>query len=85
VCVVPLLEKDTIPKGAIYLVIICGALDFASAFFFAVTSSRSPVQLFFPEGLNQTMMFPTGMIPLFLVPYAIFFHGLSWLNFKRFG
>ena len=30
------------------------------------------------------ILFPTGMIPLFLVTYAIFFHVLSWLNYLKF-
>ena len=61
-----------------------GVLDFLSAFFFGFTSSRTPLQLFFPVVPNNVVAFPTGMIPLFLVPYAIFFHTLSALNYARF-
>ncbi len=72
------------PAGAVYLVIAAGVLDFLSAFFFGFGSSETPVQLFFPEIPNQVIVFPTGLIPLFLVPYAIFFHALSWLSYRRF-
>jgi hypothetical protein len=59
--------------------------DFMSAFFFGFTSSEgSPLQLFFPAVTNQLILFPTGMIPLFLVPYAIFFHFLSLFNYLKF-
>jgi hypothetical protein len=32
---------------------------------------------------NQVYLFPTGIIPLFLVPYAITYHMLSFINLKR--
>lgn len=73
------------PAGAVYLVIAVGVLDFLSAFFFGFGSSKTPVQIFFPEVPNNLIMFPTGLIPLFLVPYAIFFHTLSWLSYRKFG
>ena len=72
------------PGWAVYLVIAAGVLDFASAFLFGFGSSETPLQLFFPEIPNQVILFPTGLIPLFLVPYAIFFHTLSWLSYRRF-
>ena len=72
------------PAGAVYLVIAAGVLDFLSAFFFGFGSSETPVQLFFPEVPNQLIVFPTGLIPPFLVPHAIFFHALSWLSYRRF-
>jgi hypothetical protein len=50
-----------------------GMADFLSAFFFGFTSTQGPLQLFFPDVPNRLIMFPTGMITLFLVPYAIFF------------
>lgn len=71
-------------SGAIKLVIVVGVLDFMSAFFFGFTSSETPLQLFFPTIPNNVTVFPTGMIPLFLVPYAIFFHILSALNYYKF-
>ena len=73
-------DAETIPQTAIVLVIALGLVDFLSAFFFGFTSSETPLQLFFPAVPNQVIRFPTGMIPLFLVPYAIFFHTLSALN-----
>lgn len=73
------------PAGAVYLVIAVGVLDFASAFLFGFGSSETPVQIFFPETPNDVILFPTGLIPLFLVPYAIFFHTLSWLSHRKFG
>ena len=73
------------PAGAVYLVIAVGVLDFLSAFFFGFGSSKTPVQVFFPDVPNNVIVFPTGLIPLFLVPYAIFFHTLSWLSYRKFG
>jgi hypothetical protein len=70
-----------IPRGAILLVIGIGMVDFLSAFFFGFTSSVTPLQLFFPTVTNNVIVFPTGMIPLFLVPYAIFFHVMSGLSY----
>ena len=81
-----LIYKDhaRIPTTLIFLVLILGVSDFLSAFFFGFTSSDSSLQLFYPEVENRTLLFPTGMIPLFLVPYAIFFHLLSLLNYLKF-
>lgn len=78
-------EGPFIPGGAVFLVIGLGVADFLSAFFFGFFSSETPLQLFRPAVANNVLMFPTGMIPLFLVPYAIFFHTLSALNHVRFG
>lgn len=69
-----------IPAKAVYLVLVLGITDFALAFFFGITSSNSPVQLFFPDPSSRLIWFPTGMIPLYLVPYSICFHTLSFLN-----
>ena len=71
------------PGGAVALVIILGTADFLSAFIFGFGSSETPVQIFFPEVPNNVIVFPTGMIPLFLVPYAVFFHVLSGLSYWR--
>lgn len=76
-------NAEKIPGGAVALVIVLGAADFLSAFFFGFGSSETPVQIFFPEVPNSVIVFPTGMIPLFLVPYAIFFHVLSALSYAR--
>ena len=72
---------EQIPYSPILFLIAIGLADFISAFFFGFTSSPTPLQLFHPSVPNQIMLFPTGMIPLFLVPYAIFFHTLSALNY----
>jgi len=74
-------KATTIPPVPVFLVIVLGAADFLSAFFFGFTSSETTLQLFFPAVPNNVIVFPTGMIPLFLVPYAIFFHTLSALNY----
>jgi hypothetical protein len=75
--------RPVIPRAAIRLVIGFGIADFLSAFFFGFTSSPGPQQLFHPEVVNNSLLFPTGLIPLFLVPGAIFFHALSWLELRR--
>jgi hypothetical protein len=67
---------EHISGGAVSIVIVVGALDFLSAFFFGFFSSETPFQLLFPAVRNNVVVFPTGMIPLFLVPYSIFFHTL---------
>jgi hypothetical protein len=74
-------DSLSIPGGAVMLVIAVGVADFLSAFFFGFFSSETPFQLFFPAVANNVIVFPTGLIPLFLVPYAIFFHVLSGLNY----
>ena len=76
-------RQPVIPRLAILLVIAFGVADFLSAFFFGFTSSRGPQQLFFPAVANDVSLFPTGLIPHFLVPGAIFFHALSWLELRR--
>ena len=73
-----------IPRVGVFLVVIVGVTDFISAFFFGITSSEGPIQSFHPAVTNNLIRFPTGMIPLFLVPYAIFFHTLSLLNYFKF-
>ena len=77
-------KSERIPKAGIFLVIGLGVADFLSAFFFGITSSEGPFQLFYPAVTNNVGLFPTGMIPLFLVPYAIFFHTLSMLNYLKY-
>lgn len=75
-------NRPSIPEGAVRAVLFLGVADFLSAFFFGFTSSPGPQQLFFGVQ-NNSLLFPTGLIPLFLVPYAIFFHGLSWMQLRR--
>ncbi|MEM7699370.1 MAG: hypothetical protein AAF236_13315 [Verrucomicrobiota bacterium] len=78
-------DGQPIPAKAIHLVGVLGVLDFAGAFFFGFFSSETPLQLFSFENPNQVILFPTGLVPLFLVPYAIFFHTLAWLNLAKHG
>lgn len=77
-------KSARIPKAALFLVFGLGVADFLSAFFFGIFSSEGPQQLFYPAVANNVVLFPTGMIPLYLVPYAIFFHFLSILNYSKF-
>ena len=77
-------KSERIPKAGIFLVIGLGVADFLSAFFLGFTSSEGPFQLFYPAVTNNVGLFPTGMIPLFLVPCEIFFHTLSMLNYLKF-
>ena len=74
--------EKMVPGYPVLFLIGIGMVDFVSAFFFGFTSSPNPFQLFHPDVTNQILLFPTGMIPLFLVPYAIFFHTLSFLNYR---
>lgn len=76
-------NRAELPRSAIVTVLVLGVLDFLGAFFFGFTSSPGPQQLFFPEVTNDLLLFPTGLIPLFLVPYTIFFHTLSWLSLRE--
>ncbi len=72
-----------IPASVVVLVAVVGIADFLSAFFFGFTSSEGPQNLFPQDTPSRLIEFPTGMIPLFLVPYAIFFHTLSLLSLRR--
>jgi hypothetical protein len=76
-------NQPVIPRAAILFVIGVGIADFLSAFFFGFTSSPGPQQVFFPKVVNNSLLFPTGLIPLYLVPCAIFFHTLSLLELRR--
>lgn len=77
-------ETNHLPRAVIFIVFGLGVADFVSAFFFGITSSAGPLQIFHPAITNNLILFPTGMIPLFLVPYAMFFHTLSMLNYVKF-
>ncbi|MGB0371601.1 MAG: hypothetical protein ACPGN3_09630 [Opitutales bacterium] len=76
-------NEETVPSASIHAVGVLGVLDFVSAFFFGFFSSDTPLQLFSFDHPNPVSLFPTGLIPLFLVPYAIFFHTLSWLSLAK--
>lgn len=75
-----LVGYNTIPRVGLIALIIAGVADFISAFFFGFTSLPGPLQLFAKGFYNQVNLFPTGMIPLFLVPIALVFHTLSLIN-----
>lgn len=72
-----------IPPFWVVLVAVVGLADFVSAFFFGFTSSETPVQLFSFENPNQVTEYPLGLIPLFLVPYAVIAHILSLTQLSR--
>ena len=59
-------------------------IDLSVAFFLGATTAQGPLQLFFPEVTNNLRLFPTGLIPLFLVPSAIFFHTFSLLHYLKY-
>ncbi|WP_299739473.1 hypothetical protein [uncultured Roseobacter sp.] len=75
--------RQDIPPHAVVLVAVVGLLDFASAFFFGFTSSASPVQLFAFDNPNRVIEYPLGLIPVFLVPYAVVAHILSLSQLTR--
>jgi len=77
-------RKQRIPGAAALVVVVVGLLDFVSAFFFSFASLATPFQLFFPAVANRIIVFPTGVVVSFLVPYAIFFHTLSALTYARY-
>lgn len=73
----------TIPPFWVIFIAVIGLADFASAFFFGFTSSATPVQLFSLDAPNQVLQYPLGLIPLFLVPYAVMGHILSLTQLAR--
>jgi hypothetical protein len=72
-----------IPRWGVISVLVLGVVDFLSAFFFGFTSLPGPAQLFAIGFENNVNLFPTGLIPFFLVPYAIVFHTLSFAQLTR--
>ena len=75
--------NSEIPEKWIKIVFFVGIADFVSAFFFGFTSAPTPIQLWSHDWPNPVIEYPTGIIPLFLVPYAIIFHILSWTEMQR--
>ncbi|MEM7191047.1 MAG: hypothetical protein AAF439_15655 [Pseudomonadota bacterium] len=73
----------TVPDRWIIAIAVVGLADFASAFFFGFTSSATPMQLFSHDFPNQVLNYPLGLIPLFLVPYAVMAHLLSLAQLGR--
>ena len=76
-------SSKKIPNWGIWAVAILGIADFVSAFFFGFTSGANPLQLFSFEMPNQVILYPTGLIPMFLVPFAICYHILSLTMLKK--
>ncbi len=76
-------KHERVPRWAVILEVVVGLVDFASAFCFGFTTSDPPTpQPVWPLDpflgqKSQVNMFPIGMVPYFLVPTAIFCHGLS--------
>lgn len=75
--------SDKISARAVILVAVVGLLDFTSAFFFGFTSAESPLQLFAFDNPNRVIEYPLGLIPVFLVPYAVIAHILSLSQLAR--
>ncbi|MEM9009800.1 MAG: hypothetical protein AAGE18_01130 [Pseudomonadota bacterium] len=75
--------RGKIPARAVVLVAVVGLVDFTSAFFFGFTSSATPVQLFAFDNPNRVIEYPLGLIPVFLVPYAVMAHLLSLAQLGR--
>jgi hypothetical protein len=76
-------RKESIPRRAVFAVATLGLADFASAFLFGFLSSATPLQLFSFDFPNRVIEYPTGLIPLFLVPFAVVFHILSIAEANR--
>ncbi len=73
----------TIPAKAVITVAVVGIADFTMAFTLGFLSSESPLQLFSHDHPNIVIDYPTGLIPLFLVPYATVAHILSLAQLQR--
>ncbi|MEO1457702.1 MAG: hypothetical protein AAFV49_09090 [Pseudomonadota bacterium] len=72
-----------VPERLVILVAAVGLADFTSAFFLGFTSSASPIQLFAFDNPNRVIEYPLGLIPMFLVPYAVMAHLLSLAQMLR--
>jgi hypothetical protein len=71
------LFKNKIPQKMIFILAIAGIIDFISVLFLGVTSSVGYLQLFSFENPNPVYYYPTSLIPLFGVPFALCYHILS--------
>ena len=72
-----------IPPRAAYFVAAVGIADAVNAFFFGFLSSATPLQLFAFDRPNQVIDYPTGLIPMFLIVFAVVFHVLSIVEARR--
>ncbi len=75
--------KRSIPVYWVIIIAFVGIVDFISAFFFGFTTSSTPVQLFSFDQPNNVIQYPTGLIPLLLVPTAVIAHILSLSQLAR--
>ncbi len=69
--------------GEVITVSAVGIADAASAFFFGFFSSATPVQLFSHDFPNRVIEYPTGLIPLYLICFAVCLHVLSLAELRR--
>jgi hypothetical protein len=69
--------------GEVYAVVGVGVVDAISAFFFGFFSSATPVQLFSHNFPNVVIQYPTGLIPLYLICFAVCMHVLSLAELRR--
>lgn len=76
-------RRATIPRWAVTLVAVVGITDAASAFFFGFLSSPTPLQLFSEDFPNRVAEYPTGLIPLYLICFAVAMHVLSLAEAAR--
>ena len=75
--------RKEIPSSVVILVAVIGFIDFFFAFFFGFTTSQNPAQLFCHEFPNRVIEYPLGLIPTFLVPYAVIAHILSLAQLRK--
>ncbi len=76
-------RKREIPPGAVLTVAAVGIADAISAFSFGFLSSPTPVQMFAFNRPNVVIAYPTGLIPMFLIIFAVLFHILSLAELRR--
>jgi hypothetical protein len=76
-------ERKEIPAGAVRTIAVVGIADAVSAFFFGFFSSDTPVQLFSHDFPNRVIEYPTGLIPMFLICFAVCMHVLSLAELRR--
>ena len=69
--------------GEIITVSAVGIADAVSAFFFGFFSSATPMQLFSHDFPNRVIEYPTGLIPLYLICFAVCLHVLSLAEWRR--
>ncbi len=76
-------SSGEIPAGAVRAVSFVGIADAVSAFFFGFFSSDTPVQLFSFDFPNRVIEYPTGLIPLYLICFAVCMHVVSLTELSR--